>query len=152
MKMIERTFTISEVGLLTDEKVETVKTWLRRQYFDVEKAAGWRRFSWSDLFSIAVFAEAIGSGANHDSGSYAAGIAPQMVEEIIDNGAAPYLVLAKHDYFDLNAEVVFGADGVGRHLASLIANEKAYGCYVIVDYSSIMLRLFAKLNALNEAK
>ncbi|MDP1578349.1 MAG: hypothetical protein Q8L76_16605 [Cypionkella sp.] len=152
MNLTDLTFTVSEVASLTDEKVETVKTWRKRGYFTFEKSAaiGWQRFSWDELFSIAVFSEVIGSVGSHELAGFAGGIAPQMADEIRTASANPYFIGAKHRELGLHSEVVYGADGISHHLRQMLSAGKCYGCYVVVDYASIMQRLSEKFTKISE--
>jgi hypothetical protein len=151
MKFIERTFTISEVAALTGDKIETIKTWNKRNYFNFEKSTlpGWRRFSWEDLFSIAVFSEVVGSVGNYGLAGIAGNLAPQMVTEIISNNAVPYFIGADHAEFGYHSEIVYGLTGVHDHLVKMSGSSTTYGCFAIVDYSAILRRLFTKLTNVN---
>ncbi|WP_323008557.1 MerR family transcriptional regulator [Paracoccus sp. (in: a-proteobacteria)] len=60
------TFTSGEVATITGLNLETLRVWLRRDYFQFEKASGWRRFTPHQVAVIGCFAEIVTQTSNHD--------------------------------------------------------------------------------------
>lgn len=146
MQFTDHRFTVSEVSALTKTNLNTIQSWRRKGYFALDESEGWHRFTLSELFSVAVFAEVMASTGNQDVASSAAAMAVQMLTEIIEKEAAPYFVGSARKGEAPVMELAYGAHEVGRILASLIENGTDSGAYVVVDYSAIFLRLFKRLH------
>jgi|GEM_PF-4921349 len=145
MQNADRTFTISEVAELVGKPLNSVQTWRKKHYFPLEEQGGWHRFTMQELLGVAVFAEASASTVNYGFASLAASLAHQAFREIMENEAAPYLVGADDPNFGDVAKLVYGIEGVQKAIVELVAGERNYGAYAVIDFSSILKRLFARL-------
>ncbi|MCJ7871496.1 hypothetical protein [Phaeobacter sp. J2-8] len=146
MDFADLRFTVSEVAALTETNLNTVQGWRRKGFFDLGDGEGWHRFTMTELFSIAVFAEVSGWTGNQDVASSSCSLADQMLTEIIEDGAAPYFVGAGRNGTVSAMEVTYGIDDVGRVLSGLLVTGVDAGAYIVVDYSAIFQRLFERLH------
>lgn len=146
MQFTDHRFTVSEVSALTETNLNTIQSWRRKGYFALSESEGWHRFTMSELFSVAVFAEVTASTGNQDVASAAGSMAVQILTEIIENDAAPYFVGSARKGEVPVMELTYGARDVGRILADLIERGADAGAYVVVDYRAIFLRLLKRLH------
>jgi len=151
MDFTDHRFTVSEVAALTVTNLHTIQSWRRKGCFTLGESAGWHRFTLSELFSIAVFAEVSSWSGNQDVASSASSFAVQMLAEILQDGAVPYFVGAQLNAAPPHMELTYGAIEVGRAVGKLIAEGADCGAYIVVDYSAIFHRLFKRLHALGYA-
>jgi len=147
MQFADHRFTVSEVATLTETNLGTIQAWRRKGYFTLEERGGWHRFTLPELFSIAVFAEVNAVCRDQGFASSAASFAVQMLAEVIDREAVPYLVGTPAGDAPPIMEITYGAGDVGRVLGQLIAGGADAGAFVVVDYSAIFLRLLTRLHA-----
>ncbi|ARC87903.1 hypothetical protein [Rhodovulum sp. MB263] len=147
MEFTNQRFTVSEVASLTETNLNTVQSWRRKGFFDLGASEGWHRFTLSELFSVAVFAEVTGGTGNQDVASSACSFAVQMLAEIIESNAAPYFVGASRKGSDPVMEIAYGSLNVGATLGKLISEGADAGAYIVVDYSAIFSRLLKRLHA-----
>ena len=145
MEFADHRFTVSEVAALTETNLGTIQAWRRKGYFTLEESGGWHRFTFPELFSIAVFAEVNTVCRDQGFASSAAYLADQMLAEVIANAAAPYVVGVPGGDSEPVLEVTYGARDVGRILDALISSGADAGAFVVVDYAAIFHRLQRRL-------
>ena len=147
-----RTFTASEVCAILNLNPETLRTWRRKGYFDVDRSEGWHRYSWSELFNIAVFSEVSQSVGTYDFASSAGSLAAGLLQEMVHDGPAYYIVGSNHSGFKPALEIAVGVDDAVRVIRGFVLSDTNFGCYALVDLASILHRMFARLTDLEGQK
>jgi hypothetical protein len=154
--MAELTFTASQVARLAGLNIETLRVWRRRGYFGDMHSEGWTRYTWPDLFTIALFADIVNSTGSHDHARAVAKIGrAEMFRAILgheDESGLPYVIAANHPETGELIEVVIGITALGASLQRHILSDAHFGQYSVIDLGKILHRLFTRLKEESPSK
>ena len=153
--MNDRTFTAAEVSRFALVNIETLRVWRRRGYFGMKPSEGWTRYTWTDLFTITLFAEVINSTGSHDHARDVCTVGgPEMFKMLLPGSGdeASYIIAARHPDAPAILTVVLGKKELDDTLTKLIFGKAHYGQYSVVDLSRVTHRLLSRLTEENPSK
>ena len=63
---LDRTYLVGEVALIAMLPRDTLRVWLRRDYFEFDRPSGWKRFTFLETLTVCVFAEVVRRTKDHE--------------------------------------------------------------------------------------
>lgn len=107
---LNRTYLVGEVALIAQLPRDTLRVWLRRDYFDFDRPEGWKRFTFLETITIAVFAAVVRRTKDHE---VAKKIAEIEFENWFNSGfpaSSCYIEFWRNEAGELRVEQLVGED------------------------------------------
>lgn len=150
----KRTYLVAEAALIAGLIRDTLRVWLRRDYFDFDRPDGWKRFTFLEVMAISVFAEVVRRTKDHE-------LAKQIAKIEFENWIGPenlpandcFVEFWRDDQERLWVEQITGEDRMSGVAENQVRGEiRDVICYGIVSLSEIRNRTLARMTAFAEGR